>query len=413
MVDVNQEITYLPVFVPLWGDMPHREAMPVGHQAEVCALISFAGGAEMRLFPKLIAAGAIAASAIALTVAPAMADPPKGVAPKSTDIVGVGSNTIQNLMDQLSVDYNKAFPKGSKLYSWDALNPKTGLDDNIATKKHCSPIVRPNGSGAGLAALILNAKVGGHFCIDFSRSSSPRSASAPPKAKGGVVFVALAKDAVTYATNAGSNAPNNLTAADLAKIYNCTATTWNQVGGKSHATIDAQLPQTSSGTRKFFLAEIGVTAPGSCVNSAKGENINNYPEENEGTNAFLKGANVIYPYSAGAYIAAVFHSSGKDKNLFGTNDHGKMLLRDLNGKAPTVGKGAKTTINPKFTPDFIRTLYDVVRWANTRDNIPNYLEPLFASAHAKVKGWICSSKTAQAAILDYGFLNTPFCGAGS
>jgi ABC-type phosphate transport system substrate-binding protein len=389
--------------------------MAVGQQAEVevCALISFAGGAEMRLFPKLIAAGAIAASAIALSVGPALADPPKGVQPKSTDIVGVGSNTIQNLMDQLSVNYNKAFTKGSRLYSWDALNPKTGLDDNIATKKGCADIVRPNGSGAGVAALILNSKVSGHFCIDFARSSSPRSSSNPPKAKGGVVFVALAKDAVTFATNKGSNAPSNLTTADLAAIYNCTATKWNQVGGKSSATIDAQLPQTSSGTRKFFLAEIGVTAPGSCVNSANGENINNYPEENEGTDPFLQGKNVIYPYSVGAYIAAVFHSTGKTKNLFGTDDHGSMVLRDLNGTAPTVGTGAKTTINAKFTPDFIRTLYDVVRWASTRDNIPAYLEPFFASSHAKVKGWICSSKTGQQDILNYGFLTTPFCGAGS
>jgi ABC-type phosphate transport system substrate-binding protein len=372
----------------------------------------------MRLVPKLIAAGAVAACAMALTVAPAMADPPKGVSPKSTDIVGVGSNTIQNLMDQLSVDYNKAFPKLAHLYSWDALNPKTGLDDNIKTKKGCATIVRPNGSGAGLAALILNSKVGKHYCIDFSRSSSPRSSSAPPKAKGGVVFVALAKDAVTYATNAGSNAPNKLSATQLADIYNCTATTWNEVGGKSHAKIDAQLPQTSSGTRKFFLAEIGVTAPGSCVNSAKGESgtvpppDGNFPEENEGTNKFLQGPNVIYPYSIGAWIAEVYHS-GKGKNLFGTDDHGKMELRDLNGTAPTVGKGAKTSINPRFTPDFIRTLYDVVRWAKTSDNIPAYLEPLFSSAHAKVKGWICSSKTAQEAIVDYGFLNTPFCGAGS
>lgn len=367
----------------------------------------------MRTFIKLLAGAAAAATVTAMAVAPAMADPPKGVKPKPTDIVGVGSNTIQNLMDQLSVDYVKAFPKLAHLYSWDALNPKTGLDDNIATKKGCASIVRPNGSGAGVAALILNAKVGKNFCIDFSRSSSPRSSSNPPKAKGGVVFVALGKDAVTYATNSVSNAPKNLTTADLNKIYNCTATTWNQVGGKSHAKINAQLPQTSSGTRKFFLAEIGVTAPGSCVDSSKGENINNFPEENEGTDPFLKGANVIYPYSVGAYIAAVFHSSGKGKNLFGTDDHGTMMLREINGTAPTAGKGAKTTINPRFTPDFIRTLYDVVRWASTPDNIPAYLEPLFASARAKVKGWICSSKTGQKDVTDYGFLNTPFCGSGS
>ena len=268
----------------------------------------------MRTFTRLVAGAALAAAATAMTVVPAIADPPKGVTPKATDIVGVGSNTIQALMNQFSVDHNKAFPKGAKLFTWDAVNPKTGLDENIATKKGCAKIVRPNGSGAGVSALILNSKVGKNFCIDFARSSSPRSSSNPPKAKGGVVFVALAKDAVTFAANKTTNVPKNLTTKQLAAIYNCTVTTWNQVGGKSHARINAQLPQTSSGTRKFFLAEIGVVNPGSCVDSSKGENENNFPEENEGTNSFLKGANVIYPYSVGAYIAAVFHSTGKGKN---------------------------------------------------------------------------------------------------
>lgn len=363
----------------------------------------------MRLFPKLIAAVGVTASAIALTVAPAMADPPKGVTPKATDIVGVGSNTIQGLMDQISIDYNKtSAAKKTKMYSWDALNAK-GADDMIATKKGCAKVLRPNGSGAGVSTLILNSKVGKNFCIDFARSSSPRSASNPPKAKGGVVFVALAKDAVTFATNSKTNAPAKLTTAQLARIYNCTATTWNQVGGKSHAKIDAQLPQTSSGTRKFFLAEIGVTAPGSCVNSTKGENPDgsNFPEENEGTNAFVKGVNVIYPYSIGAYIAAVFHS-GKNGNKFSTNNHGTMVLRTLNKTAPTVNKGAKTAINPHFTPNFVRTLYDVVRFASTKDNIPSYLEPLFGS-----KGFACSNKTAKADVANYGFLTTPFCGSGS
>jgi ABC-type phosphate transport system substrate-binding protein len=367
----------------------------------------------MRTFTRLVAGVALAAAATAMTVVPAIADPPKGVTPKATDIAGVGSNTIQALMNQFSVDYNKAFPKGAKLFTWDAVNPKTGLDENIATKKGCAKIVRPNGSGAGVSALILNSKVGKNFCIDFARSSSPRSSSNPPKAKGGVVFVALAKDAVTFAANKVTNAPKNLTTAKLAAIYNCTATTWNQVGGKSHAKINAQLPQTSSGTRKFFLAEIGVTNPGSCVDAAKGENENNLPEENEGTNAFLKGANVIYPYSVGAYIAAVFHSTGKGKNQFTTDNHGSMVLHSLNGTAPTTGKGVATIINAKFTPNFIRTLFDVVRWASTKDNIPAYLEPIFASAHAKVKGWACSSKAAQKDVTNYGFLNTPFCGAGS
>jgi ABC-type phosphate transport system substrate-binding protein len=370
----------------------------------------------MRKWMKLMVGATVTASATALVIAPALADPINGhgkaVVPKPTDIVTVGAQTDQYLFDQFSVDYNKQFPTRPQFYSWDALNAQ-GIDDNIVTKAGAAPIVRPNGSGAGVSALILNTKIGKNFAIDAARTSSPRSSTNPPKAKGGVVFVAFAKDAVTYATNTKTNAPKNLTTADLAAIYNCTATTWNEVGGTSHATIDAQLPQTSSGTRKFFLAEIGVTAPGSCVNSASGENLTNYPEENEGTDPFVQGENVIFPYSVGAWIEQVFHSSGKNKNRFGIDNHGALQVRDLNSTAPTVGTGVKTTINTRFTPDFIRTLYDVVRWASTRDNIPAYLEPIFASARAKTPGWICSNKTAQQDILNYGFLNTPFCGAGS
>src|SRR5262249_32807333 len=153
---------------------------------------------------------------------------------------------------------------------------------------------RPNGSSAGIAELIKNAKTGTHFCVDFARSSRPRASTDPAKGPGGIVFVAVGKDAVTYATNSTTNAPANLTTAQLASIYTCTVTNWNQVGGKTGA-INAQLPQTSSGTRAFFLKAIGVATPGSCVNSTA--------EENEGINPVLKGPNTIFPYSIGKFIA--------------------------------------------------------------------------------------------------------------
>lgn len=82
----------------------------------------------MRTFNKLIAATAVVVSAAALAMAPALADPitgsGKAVTPKSTDVVGVGSDTIQNLFDQFSIDYNASHRTGARLYSWDALNPK-------------------------------------------------------------------------------------------------------------------------------------------------------------------------------------------------------------------------------------------------------------------------------------------------
>src|ERR1700740_1163392 len=88
----------------------------------------------MRTLKKLLAGAAVVASATAMAIGPALADPINGsgkpVVPKETDVVGVGSDTIEFLLDQLSFDYNKSHSTGPRLYSWDALNPKTGLTDN-------------------------------------------------------------------------------------------------------------------------------------------------------------------------------------------------------------------------------------------------------------------------------------------
>jgi len=365
----------------------------------------------------------VVAGAAATAIAPAFADPINGhgraVTPKASDIVGVGSDTNEFLFDQLSIDYNRAFPRRAQLYSWDALNPKTGLTDNIKTKAGCSAIPRPDGGSAGLLAFYANAQVGSgrhkNFCIDYVRSSRGRSSKDPAKGKGGVVFVVLAKDAITYATNggrAGTNAPGNLTSAQLAAIYSCTARTWNQVGGKSGKFIRPFLPQTGSGLRSSFLKIIGVDTPGSCVNSSV--------QQNEGTNKLLlNNANALVPYSVAKYLSQVYRSNPckgpkiKGKNQFGCDQHGDLKLNSINGTKPTIGKGAASTINPAFTPAFINTIYDVVRWASTRDNIPAYLEPIFASSRGKVKGWLCSTRAASRDITSYGFLPTPLCGAGT
>ena len=69
------------------------------------------------------------------------------------DVVGVGSDTMQNVFDQFSHDYNAAHSTG-KLYSFDATNPATGIPGGgIQTKSgSCSSIARPYGSVAGRSA---------------------------------------------------------------------------------------------------------------------------------------------------------------------------------------------------------------------------------------------------------------------
>lgn len=197
----------------------------------------------MRTLLALMAGAAAAATVAAVAMAPAMADPinskGKPVLPREKDITGVGSDTIQNLLDQFSLDYNATVKTAAPhLYSWDATNPATGaVGDLIKAKFGCAKAPRPNGSSAGI----------------ISATGGP-----------------LAQDGVTWATNPGSPAPNSLTLTQLIKIYSCKITNWKQVGGKS-AKIDVQLPQAGSGTRAFWLAALGITQIGKCIDSAKGE----------------------------------------------------------------------------------------------------------------------------------------------
>jgi ABC-type phosphate transport system substrate-binding protein len=381
----------------------------------------------VRIFKSLVAVTAVAATATALAVAPAVADPVnshgKAVKPKIFDVVGVGSNTTQFLVDQLSVNYNKAHSKKHNashpwIYSWDATPP--GQPDNITStivaKAGCPKAARPEGSGAGVSSLFANTKKGSSFCLDFSRSSGFRSAGQPAfGAAGGSAFVALAKDAVTWAANSSTNAPANLSARQLGEIYNCLvpavgahpANNWADLGGKS-GTINPVLPQTTSGTRKFFLAAIGVATPGSCVNPV-------LPEENEGTAAvFRNNKNAVVPFSVGSYISQAFHSAVCTKkpkagqNEFGCDAIGQLVLHPLNGTAPTTGTKKSTHINKHFTPTFIRTLYNVVRYApSTKDHIPARLDRIFGR-----KGFFCSA-AGKKIITAYGFNTTLLCGIAS
>jgi ABC-type phosphate transport system substrate-binding protein len=352
-------------------------------------------------------------------------------APAENAAVGVGSDTIQNVLDQFSADYNATLTgsTATRLYSWDATNPNTGaIGDTIAEKSGCSSIARPDGSSAGITQLATFQKTGdGNFyCSSFARSSRARGSSDPAFAPGGIAFVDLAGDAVTWSAQATTNAPATLTTAQLAAIYNCTDTNWSQVGGKN-APIHAFIPQSSSGTRSFFLGAIGIATPGSCVSDDGGT-----LEENEGVNPVLKDPDAIFPYSIGKYIAEKFHSTtcnnsactpdsngnvctpAAGKNLFGCNTHGTMVLKQINGVAPTTGTGTGTVINSSFPATFQRTVFEVVPYdPATSDHIPGATSPVGGvnlEAIFGASGFVCTNSTAKADLKNYGFLVTPLCG---
>jgi ABC-type phosphate transport system substrate-binding protein len=409
----------------------------------------------MRMFSKLLAGTAAAATMIALTAGPALADPPSGTVPRLADAVGVGAQTTEYVFDQLAHQYNAANPTTTtKLYSWDATNPVTGaIGDNIVTKKNCAAIARPNGGNAGITALEANARPTNNstnYCIDYARTSSARTSTEPTCSTGGICFVSAAGDAVTWAdrstADGGTDAPANLTSTQLAKIYECTYTNWDQVGGKN-APIQAFLPQTSAATRTFFLTALGggttpITA-GSCVIDGTTSDPNSL-EENEGVNELLDTPEAIFIYSVGDYIAQEYHSAAclnsgctpngsgvvctptGSQNAYGCNETGVLQLAEINGSKPTTPWPLSPTsthvaINQSFSILFQRTLSDVVRYdPNTADHIPGgesgspggiNLEKFFGAT-----GYLCTNAAAKAQIKDYGFETTwhlSTCGAVS
>jgi hypothetical protein len=228
-------------------------------------------------------------------------------------------------------------------------------------KKGCAHITRPNGSGAGLTALDDSQKIDKTvWCVDFARSSSGRSAGAP--AVGGVGYVALATDAVTWAvrdtgatkTVPASYAPKILTTAQLKGIFSCKYTNWKQ----------------------------------------------------------FNSPNAIFIYSVADWVAQKYHSPlpGKkataSQNQFGTDQVGFLGLGKIAGvsplttaKVPTINKAFKNT-------GFTRTIYDIFRYANTANHIPAYLNKFLGRT-----GYFCSNKTAKALLGNYGFLTAPTCGS--
>src|SRR5260370_9759989 len=78
----------------------------------------------MRVVSKIAGVAAAAATTMTLGLGPALADPPSGTTPALVDVVGVGSDTTQLVMDAISASWAAGAPL-HKIYTWDAVNPTT------------------------------------------------------------------------------------------------------------------------------------------------------------------------------------------------------------------------------------------------------------------------------------------------
>jgi ABC-type phosphate transport system substrate-binding protein len=365
-----------------------------------------------------------AIAALSVSVGTALADPPASALPlPNTAIVAAGSDTIQFLADQFSTDYNATTP-ANPFYSYDAVNPSTGLPaDTITTKGSATTppaaanpctITRPNGSGAGIAAVKAQVKTsdGVNYCIDVARASRNIKSSDG----AGLTSVLIARDLITVSEPSGSNGSDvSLTSSDLTAIYECNASlidpsfpdapvTWDELGGQlSTDPIVPVLPQANSGTRQQFQTDITVSNAqlGSCVVNGASSVDGSTIEENEGNNSEFGASNpnnldVVFPFSAGNYVCQV-------DTLKCPDAHGTQLLQDIDGTAPL---NSDNTINVGgFSSAYVRGLYFVSLNAGTASKPAVPTSPIDLTkflGQGNKTGFVCST-AGQNDVASFGF----------
>ncbi|MBA3782733.1 MAG: Ig-like domain repeat protein [Nocardioides sp.] len=228
-------------------------------------------------------------------MAPAQADP--SAVPNLGDVVGVGSDTSMYAVTYLAdgkdgvAGYNAGKTTG-RLMSFDAaIKDAGGTQTNSTTvvlQETHAAVNRPNGSGAGKSTLY---GAGNNPDVDFARSSSAISAT---EKSNGLFAFPFAKDNLALATATTSNAPATISSADMVKIYSGVVTNWSQLGG-SAGLIAPKIPQTGSGTRDFFVAQLKAANGGTDVTLAP-----SVTEVQEHDDAPIKAdPNAVAPFSVG------------------------------------------------------------------------------------------------------------------
>lgn len=364
-------------------------------------------------------AAAVVASALSITLAgSASAD----TGARNGDIVGVGSDTLQNAVDFLldggpgyaggyngQGNLNRAFDffatgdaNGRATYDGTCGTPSatTGLGTfcdsttnqtpnllpgTVVLRDGDKPVTRPNGSGAGVAALIADgpgSSTNGYQglplgSIQFARmsrlpNSSETQGCQPTQPCGGLHVYQVATDNLRIAHKAtGYNGPATLTAAQLVAIYTCSATKWTDVGGTSSNTIHPLIPQSGSGTRNFFLADLASAnggnpvTPGTCVRTV---------EEHDPTGIYADPSpgDAIEPFSTGKLAlinSGYFQNAGYSGTGFANGAYTPGFLTTLNNAASyhssrglyVVIRNSDLNLATKFQPggtlNWARTLF--------------------------------------------------------
>ncbi|MFG2959810.1 Ig-like domain repeat protein [Streptomyces sp. NPDC048291] len=357
-------------------------------------------------------AAAVVAGGLALAT-PAVADPDAGA---FRQLVGVGSDTTQDVLNALAGDtvngtsYSGTAVKsanGAGIASYDAIEPGTGsTTSSIKTRTGGPSFLRPNGSGNGRLALSealtgdkypTSAGVSISGQVDFARSSGGPSVSGTA-----LTYIPMARDAVGVAVK--GSALDTLTADQLHDIYSGTLTT---VNGQ---TVHPRIPQAGSGTRKFFLAAIGLT------DATLSPNVTTV-QENQ-ANAALTEDGALVPFSVGSWIAQINGVSpdySKTAAAAGGHLASIQLPGDTGGATSPV-----TTVNGKLSPvsayyensTFGRDVYNVVPSRAIDTNsifFDKDLYDVFVTSGSHTAE--LASDAAESVIAKFGFVNESYNGS--
>lgn len=189
-----------------------------------------------------------------------------GFVPTSGDLVGVGSDTIEIALDFLSkgngavLGFNNTPANTFDVASWAADDPAVdNASDNISLREGHAAVLRPNGSGAGKARLFGTSN---NLDVNFARSSSTLSTT---EISNGLQQFPFAVDSLKLAVaKTATNAPATISTEQMVQIYDGTLINWSQLGG-SPGVIKPLIPQTGSGTRSFFIAQLKAANGGTDV----------------------------------------------------------------------------------------------------------------------------------------------------
>jgi ABC-type phosphate transport system substrate-binding protein len=389
---------------------------------------------------KLGVGGAIALALSLGVISPASAD----VQPQSTDAVAVGSDTVQYVADFVA-DGSPTGLNGfnttnaRRIFSFDATGDASGraayqngtataLPASVVLRAGQKPVTRPNGSGAGISALLTDNT----HQIDFVRSSRLPKASEQSTANGlfgGIHVYKIATDGLQVAVNASApatqdwNGPAGLSAAELVNIYNGTYKRWSDItavnpGFVSPAPNDAIvpiLPQVGSGTRNDFLADLKIANGGvdvpltSTVRTSEEHDPTAISAMANGTMTFADSTTA--PYTKKDALAPF--STGRDKlidtSYFGLTPAANTVYL-LNGAAPD---GAAAT-----SYNLARTLYLLARQTDVTSTTPflaggslNLVNALFGTATSQF-GKVQSSSLFTAAGVTRSWADLNFASAG-